>query len=525
MIRVHSFRRLVLLLRAVWLGLSLLFVSPHGFAQNRPAPSTNFESDDPHPGKLAELRPALPQTLASVQNSIAAVGLFQGGPDTSLPETPDQYQSAFDLSPGDLVPSRMGGGVVLSVDVESGHVDILTAAHLLNPAVEFPSAPTVPTRIVVRLASPGLHFARIRALDPHSDLAVITVDLPHRRGNQITPARFTTSPRWACGDLALLCGNPAEFVRSGISDPSLATVSRTASMPDRWERSHWGGRLMDYLQQWDRLDLHGDSGSGNPVFSFRGELLGLTSGIAGEPGKLIPSGSAIYFSEHLQKLISDLLGGREVQYGDTHLELETIPAGVTGADGSPSPPYIRVTQVVRGSPAERAGIRSGDLILEFNQKPVERVSQILEETLFLPPGTEIELLVLQNKNSLPVRITFRLGKLDFPTRFRPVSTVDRWVWRGLSLDFPVPLPAGSANSSGPLLPTGVRIIKVQEGSAGAIAGLKPGQLIAKVGEQPVETPEEFESALRYWTGLVPLTLDDGREIFIEEIDPPSRPID
>lgn len=446
-------------------------------------------------------------------SSIAAVALFQGEPGESLPDNANEYQQAFEISPGELVPSRMGGGVVLSIDDESGAVDLLTAAHLLHPAVTYSSTKPSETRIVVRLACSGLYFARVRAADPHSDLAVITVDVPEQCRSHLTAARFTNTPRWSQGDSALLSGNPRQFFRTGLSTPLSITVSKTEEMPDSWERHRRPLPLFQYLQRWDPVNFPGETESGNPVFTSEGELLGIASDIVASPGESVSAASVLYCIPPLQMRIDDLLNGYEVQYGDTGLELETIPPG---GNSPQQTAHVRVLRALSGSPADRAGIRSGDIIVELNGKPVQRAATILEETLFLPPGTEVEMLVSRSGAVQQERMTFRLGKLDFPSRFPAVSTVDRWTWRGLNLDFPTPKRSNQPDPCEPFLPAGVLIRKVRKGSVGDAAGLKEGQLIAKVGEQPVETPEEFQSALQYWRGLVPLTLDDGREIQVDE---------
>lgn len=459
------------------------------------------------------------QAFDAVQNSVAAVALFQGEPGETLPENADEYKDAFEIPPEELVPSRLGGGVILSIDDASGTVNLLTPAHLLYPAVTYSSTKPFPTRIVVRLACAGLHFAHIRATDPHSDLAVITVVVPDQFRSQLAAAQFTKAPRWSQGDSALLCGNPRQFFRTGLTTPCAIMVSRTAGMPDSWERRRWSLPLFRHLQRWDGINVPGDTASGDSVFTVHGELVGISSDIMMEPDQFTPAQCVLYCVAPVQKQIDDLQKGYEVQYGDTGLELETISSR---DHSSQQAPRIRVLRVLRGSSAERAGIRSGDIIQELNGKEVRRTSEILNETLFLSPGTEIEMLIHRSGAALPERISFRLSKLDFPSRFPAVSTVDRWVWRGLSVDFSTPIPTENADLMSPHLPSGVLIRKVRKGSAGEAAGLKEGQLIAKVGEQPVETPEEFESALQYWGGLVPLTLDDGREIQVDVDELPSQ---
>lgn len=479
------------------------------------------------PEPVRDVQTTLESAIRAVDPALAAIAVFPTAAEFPLREGADPFEAMFSGRSPAPVPARFGMGVAISQDQMTGIVSLLTCAHLLEPVIrQTPSSGTAhpgEAKIAVRFDSSQTFFARIRALDARSDLAVLQLDLSDARHPvAVKPVMISSSASIQKGALVLACGDPWELARSSSANVSFGMVSNMGFATARADQK--GGResMLNAVQPWMQIDIRqGANFSGGAVIDLEGHLLGLITTLH-DRLTTYPAGIfALPCTRPIRKIIALLEQGYEVEYGDLLLDVKSVPSnslrdhpGLESRHGA-----AEVTRVVANSPADRAGIRVHDLVLKMNGVDIDSAVDLLQRVTFLEPGTDVELVIVHPASRTTETVRMKLGKWTTSSSRDIVVTAWRQpAWRGLRLDFPA--PRASLMGEGALtLPRGVLIRDVLPGSAAAAAGLKMGEFVAKVGEQPVETPGEFEEALKYWPGSVPLTLLDGREIIIEKMAP------
>jgi S1-C subfamily serine protease len=437
-----------------------------GYAKYRAAPSGDT------PGKLGTFD--------------ARARLGPGQP----PETRKEI-IALDLSHPDHQPEAYGSGVVL--DAANGL--ILTNAHVVRGA----------TKIYVRLPGNRGSYADIHACDPRSDLAVLRLldKVP-----DLKALKFGDGGKLRKGQFVVSIANPfAAGFRDGSPSASWGIVSnvrrRAAGPANEVDRSKVTLHHYGTLVQTDaRLTL---GCSGGALLNLDGELVGLTTAQAALVGSEAPGGFAVPFDDGLKRIVEVLRRGEEVEYGflGVKMEMDARPGkGVKIAEDAMSP--------VPGSPAQRAGLAAGDLILSIEGRPVHE-----NEDLFLYIGTQlaggtITLEVERGGSKRTVKV--KLAKYLVPgpciASKRPPARA------GLRVDYTSLIgqrpwvPGGFRG-----IPEGVLIREVVSNSAADRAKLQVDKVISKVDNRPVRTPDEFYRAMADAGAKVELWLlgPDGRE--------------
>ncbi len=397
--------------------------------------------------------------------------------------TDPEYQAIanLDLSNPDIVPESYGSGVVL--DDKEGL--ILTLAHVVRKAA----------KIYVRLPGNRGSWADIHAADPRSDLAVLRLldPIPNLKA-----LKLGDGGKLRKGDFLLSLSNPfAAGFRDGSPSASWGIVSNLRrrstgllSEMDRSDRSRLPLHCFGTLIQTDtRINL---GCSGGALLNLQGELVGLTSALAGITGGETPGGFAMPLDGGLRRIIDVLRRGEEVEYGFLGVWLrspEKVPDG-----------YVQIDNILPGGPAKRGGLRGegGDFILSINGTPVHTIDQ-----LFLVVGMHLAGSTVRveaaNKPDGPRRTcTVKLAKYAVPG---PIIASKRPPARGgLRVDW-----ASTLSLRWRSIPDGVVIREVVPNSAADKARLQPDMVITRVNNRPVTEPAEFYREMGAANGPVELT--------------------
>jgi Do/DeqQ family serine protease len=373
-----------------------------------------------------------------------------------------------DRMPQQQTPQRVegvGSGVIVNSD---GY--ILTNHHVVDGAID----------IKVELPDNRTYTAKLVGSDPPSDLAVLKID-----AKDLPTLPLGDSDKVRVGDPVLAVGNPlgiGQTVTSGI----VSAKGRQTGVSD--------GSFEDFLQT-DAAINRGNSGGA--LVNTSGQLIGINSQILSPSGGNIGIGFAIPVNM-AKAVMEQLLKNGKVHRGMLGVTIQGIDADLAASLNLPAARGAIVTSVAAGGPAERAGIKRGDVITAINNQPVADNNSLRNQVASLGPNSNATVTFVRNGREQTAQVTLTelpdqpKGNSDDNNSEEGGSTGNQRF--GLSLQ---PLTSESAQRYG--LETGdqgLLVTRVDPTSVAADAGIRQGDLIQEVNRQPVRTFAELSSALR-----------------------------
>jgi len=275
--------------------------------------------------------------------------------------------------------SGSGSGFVFTPDGFA-----LTNSHVVRGA----------SRVGVSLADGRRVAASIAGDDAHTDLAVIRVDAPN-----LVPALLGDSQTIRPGQIAIAIGNPYGF-QATVTAGVISALGR--SLPSR------SGRLIEDVIQTDAALNPGNSGG--PLLNSRGEVIGVNTAI-------IQAAQGISFAIAINtaKLIAArLIRDGRVRRSYVGIAGQTVPllTRVVRYFGLSVETAVFVVNVEKGSPAERAGLREGDLIVAFGERPVQAIDDLLRLLTEDRVGVAVPVKVIRGTERLTLSITPAESRAD-----------------------------------------------------------------------------------------------------------------
>ena len=367
------------------------------------------------------------------------------------------------------VPSRgnsqrsLGSGILISKDGE-----ILTNFHVVRSA----------DAIRVKLADQTEYDARLVGKDDRTDLALIKI---RKSGGNLPFARLGSSSQLEVGDWVMAIGNPfglEHTVTAGIVSAKGRVI---------------GAGPYDNFIQTDASINPGNSGG--PWINAVGEVVGVNSAIFSQGGGNIGIGFAIPID--LGKKVADQLrkNGRVIR-GWLGIRAQDLTPQTATSMGitRPAAEMAVVTEVAENSPAAEAGIKTGDLIVELNGKPVPKSHELPSLIADTPPNQKVTLKIIHEKKEQLV--TVKIGELpDDNDASQQIEAKDPEL--GLRVQRITPEAARRLGLSST---KGVLVIEVQPGSPADQVGLQPADVIREVNQRPVNNVKDFERVARQGRG-------------------------
>jgi Do/DeqQ family serine protease len=354
----------------------------------------------------------------------------------------------------------LGSGVIVTPD---GYV--LTNHHVIDGAEE----------ITVELAAGRTIRAKVVGSDPPTDLAVLKVD-----ESDLPVLTLGDSDKVRIGDVVLAIGNPlgiGQTVTAGI----ISAKERSTGLGD--------GSYESFLQTDAPIN---QGNSGGALVNTAGVLVGINSQILSTTGGNIGIGFAIP-SNMARQVTDQLIKQGDVRRGWLGITIQNVTPDIAASLGMKDSRGVIVSSVQSGSPADRAGIRQGDVIVKLNDAETHDSNDLRNRVAAIPPGSQVSLTVLRGGSEQQIRL--ELGELSTDNRGGPAA-------RGGEAE-----PARFGMSVSPLTPElreqlglnrgsrGVVIVDVDPAGAAASAGLREGDLIEQVNRQQVSDPAALRNAL------------------------------
>jgi serine protease Do len=367
-----------------------------------------------------------------------------------------------------------GSGFIVSAD---GY--ILTNAHVVADADE----------VTVRMTDRREYPAKVIGIDKRTDVAVIKIE-----GKQLPVVKLGDPSKLRPGEWVLAIGSPFTFENSV-----------TAGIVSATGRAMPGEDLVPFIQ----TDVAVNPGnSGGPLFNLNGEVVGINSQIYSRSGGYMGLSFAIPI-DVANNVRQQLVSNGKVTRGRIGVQIQEVNAQLSDAFGLDRPRGALVGQVIDGGPAEKAGVKTGDVILSVDGKTVERSSALPGVISAIKPGSDAKVEVWRDHTSKFLNVKVE----EFQEETQKVANRDveepaKADKLGLSVR---PLGADERKSAET---EGYLLVEDVTGPA-AQAGVRPGDVILGVNGKAVKSLAELKTATANSSKTVAILLErEGTQIFV-----------
>ena len=432
---------------------------PSGGSAATPAPSVNL----PDFSGLAEHVAPSVVNISSTQE-VKGGPLAPGGPGGPGGGEDDPFHDFFGpferfFGPPRRMPYKaksLGSGFVIDT---KGY--ILTNNHVVENADE----------IVVKLSSGKEFKAKVVGRDPKTDIALIEI----HGASDLTPVVLGDSDGLKVGQWVVAIGNPF-----GLENTvTVGTVSALGR--------HINQGPYDNFIQTDAAINPGNSGG--PLLNTRGEVVGINTAIFSRGGGNIGIGFAIPISL-AKEIVPQLKEKGHVTRGWLGVMIQKVTPDIADSLGLPSAKGALVADVVKEGPAEAAGIKQGDVIVEYDGKPVNDSAELPLLVARTAVGKTVKLKVIRDKAEQAFSIKIAELKEEETAQAGPGTAEDM----GLTVQTLTPEVAENLGLDRSL--KGVVVTQVDAGGPAADAGLRRGDVILEVNRTPVKDVDAYRKALK-----------------------------
>lgn len=441
-----------------------------GFVTPAFAGSNNVAQPGPAPRILPDsfapvIQPDLPGVVTVFTTSVVKRN-YSASPFFNDPFFRQFFGNQF----GQAVPQKeyaLGSGFVVRSDGI-----ILTNYHVVQGA----------TDVHVTFENQTRYKAKILGTDPQTDLAVLKIE-----ATDLTALPLGDSNQMRVGDIVFAIGDPLNIGKT-VTMGIVSAKGRTQVEPT-------GPLSIQNFIQTDAAINHGNSGG--PLINTMGQVIGVDTAIATEGGQgNIGIGFAIPIN--LAKYVfNQIVAHGKVSRGQLGVTVQgwTTPE-LAKQFGLPKPEGALISSVAPGSPAEKAGLKQGDVILKFNGDSVKDNNDLVMKVTETPPGTTVHLEVFRNGRTLPIDVTLeeRPTSLSANAQTPSAPTPSTSALAGVEVQTLTPEIANQLNLAAGT--TGVVVAQIDPNSVAAGAGLQRGDVIQEVNHHHVANLAEYNQAVQ-----------------------------
>jgi Do/DeqQ family serine protease len=353
-----------------------------------------------------------------------------------------------------------GSGFIISKD---GY--ILTNNHVVDGA----------DTITVILTDKQELKAKLIGTDPRTDIALIKIN----DGKDLPTVALGDSDALEVGEWVIAIGNPF-----GLSQ----TV--TVGVVSAKGRDRVGINDYENFIQTDAAINPGNSGG--PLLNIHGEVVGINSALYTKSGGYMGIGFAIPINM-VKAIEPQLKSHGKVIRGWIGVAIQDVDENLAKSFNLKKPEGILVSEVESGSPAEKAGLKQGDVIISFNGRKLEDVNDLRNTVALTAPNAKVDLQIIRNGRSRDVDITIGEQPANFGQPTMESENGSPLKQFGLAFSNLTP---DLEQQLGYKHDQGVIINQVEPGSPAAMSGLKPGLLVEEVNKQRVHNLKELDKVLK-----------------------------
>ncbi len=334
------------------------------------------------PGSFADLAERLMPSVVNISTTQTIVTRSNPFPNFQFPPG-SPFEDMFKEfgTPQERQSYALGSGFIID---EKGIV--VTNNHVIEGAED----------IVVQVNGEKKLKAKVIGADPLSDIAVLQIETK----DKFIPVKFGDSDKARIGDWVIAIGNP--FGLGGTVTSGIISARNRSIGLSRYE---------DYIQ----TDASINTGnSGGPLFDMQGDVIGINTAILGRSGNLgigfsIPSNSA-------KIIINQLIEFGETKRGWLGVRIQEVTQEIADVEKLDEPRGALVASVAPNSPSEKAGVKDGDIILEFNGEKIREMKELPIIVARTEVGKKVKVKIWRNKKEIVKTIT--LGRLETSEDFK-----------------------------------------------------------------------------------------------------------
>jgi serine protease Do len=423
--------------------------------------------------------------VAQVAPAVVTIHAERVVRQTALPLADDPFFQQFfgpnsrRMQPAPREENALGSGVIVSPD---GY--ILTNAHVVEGA----------SKISIELTDRRTFVAKLVGADTPSDLAVLKIE-----ANGLRSLPLGNTERVRVGDVVLAIGNPlgvGQTVTMGI----ISAKGRATGLSD--------GSFEDFLQTDAPIN---QGNSGGALVDTRGELVGINSQILSPSGGSIGIGFAVP-ADMAANVMQQLVKTGTVHRAKMGVTVQGVNSELAKSLGLKDVRGALVSAVEPDSPAQKAGLERGDVILAFNGEPVSDSNALRNRVASSQPGSKATVTVVRNgrEEVRQVVLAELPGKRVAANEGSGGGNGGRY---GMTVS---PLTPDAASQMGVRAKGGLVVDSVAPGSAASGAGLRSGDVIVEVNNRPVSSLSQFQDAMKASPDRPALLLVNrqGGELFV-----------
>ena len=381
---------------------------------------------------------------------------FGNEPQTKLPEQKSQ---------------SLGSGFIFRKD---GY--ILTNNHVVADA----------DNITVKFPGGGQYTAKVVGLDKDTDIAVLKIEVKE----DLPTVSFGDSDSLKVGEWVMAIGNP--FPVLGLDRTvTVGVVSAKGRGNLRFGPNDETPQYQNYIQTDASIN---PGNSGGPLLNIHGEVIGINAALTNPNGEAVNIGIGFAIPINLAKsVIPDLMEKGKVSRGYLGISFQEVDKNTAEALSLPSTEGVLVQRVMPDTPADQAGIKTGDVITQFNGHEVINGSQFMMMVAQVSPGQDATIEILRNgkKITRSLELADREKSLSSTQAPRPVE-VKKEDWLGLQVTTSTQELAAQYNVQ---FHSGVMVTEVNAGSLAEQAGFLAGDIIVKVNDREVADVDEYQKTI------------------------------